>query len=45
MNTLQMSIHRDEGYIDKDNVLHNNIHVHFLVFNHNFEKYSFRNNS
>lgn len=37
MNTLQMSIHRDEGYIDKDNVLHNNIHVHFLVFNHNFE--------
>jgi hypothetical protein len=37
MNTLQMSIHRDEGYIDKDNVLHHNIHVHFLVHNHNFE--------
>ena len=37
MNTLQMSIHRDEGYIDKDNVLHHNIHAHFLVHNYNFE--------
>ena len=37
MNTLQMSIHRDEGYIDKDNVLHYNIHAHFLVHNYNFE--------
>ncbi len=37
MNTLQMSIHRDEGYIDKDNILHHNIHAHFLVHNYNFE--------
>lgn len=37
MNTLQMSIHRDEGYIDKDNVLHHNIHAHFIVHNYNFE--------
>ena len=37
MNTLQMSIHRDEGYIDKDNVLHHNFHGHFLVHNYNFE--------
>jgi hypothetical protein len=37
MNTLQMSIHRDEGYLDKDNVLHHNIHAHFLVHNYNFE--------
>ena len=38
MNTLQMSIHRDEGYIDKDNILHHNIHAHFLVHNYNFEQ-------
>ena len=38
MNTLQMSIHRDEGYIDKDNVLHHNIHAHFLVHNYQFEQ-------
>lgn len=37
MNTLQMSIHRDEGYIDKDNILHHNIHAHFIVHNYNFE--------
>ena len=37
MNTLQMSIHKDEGYIDKDNVLHYNIHAHFLVHNYQFE--------
>ena len=37
MNTLQMSIHRDEGYYDKDNILHHNIHAHFLVHNYNFE--------
>jgi hypothetical protein len=37
MYTLQMSIHRDEGYIDKDNILHHNIHAHFLVHNYNFE--------
>ena len=37
MNTLQMSIHKDEGYIDKDNVLHHNFHGHFLVHNYNFE--------
>jgi hypothetical protein len=37
MNTLQMSIHRDEGYIDKDNILHHNIHAHFMVHNYNFE--------
>ena len=37
MNTLQMSIHKDEGYLDKDNVLHHNIHAHFLVHNYNFE--------
>jgi hypothetical protein len=37
MNTLQMSIHRDEGYIDKDNILHHNIHAHFIVYNYNFE--------
>ena len=37
MNTLHMSIHRDEGYIDKDNVLHHNFHAHFLVHNYNFE--------
>ena len=28
---------RDEGYIDKDNILHHNIHAHFLVHNYNFE--------
>ncbi|MFX4282773.1 hypothetical protein ACOL3J_10895 [Aliarcobacter butzleri] len=38
MNTLQMSIHRDEGYIDKDNILHHNIHAHFLVHNYQFEQ-------
>lgn len=38
MNTLQMSIHRDEGYIDKDNILHHNIHAHFIVHNYNFEQ-------
>ena len=37
MNTLQISIHKDEGYIDKDNILHHNIHAHFLVHNYNFE--------
>ena len=37
MNTLQMSIHRDEGYFDKDNILHHNIHAHFIVHNYNFE--------
>ena len=37
MNTLQMSIHKDEGYIDKDNILHHNIHAHFIVHNYNFE--------
>ena len=37
MNTLQMSIHKDEGYVDKDNVLHHNIHAHFIVHNYNFE--------
>lgn len=37
MNTLQISIHKDEGYYDKDNVLHHNIHAHFLVHNHHFE--------
>jgi hypothetical protein len=37
MNTLQMSIHKDEGYIDKDNVLHHNFHGHFLVHNYNLE--------
>ncbi len=37
MNTLQISIHKDEGYIDKDNILHHNIHAHFLVHNHHFE--------
>lgn len=37
MNTLQMSIHRDEGYYDKDNILHHNIHAHFIVHNYNFE--------
>ena len=38
MNTLQISIHRDEGYYDKDNILHHNIHAHFLVHNYNFEQ-------
>ena len=38
MNTLQMSIHRDEGYYDKDNNLHHNIHAHFIVHNYNFEQ-------
>ncbi len=38
MNTLQMSIHRDEGYFDKDNILHHNIHAHFLVHNYQFEQ-------
>ena len=38
MNTLQMSIHKDEGYLDKDNVLHHNIHAHFIVHNYNFEQ-------
>lgn len=38
MNTLQISIHKDEGYIDKDNILHHNIHAHFLVHNYNFEQ-------
>jgi hypothetical protein len=37
MNTLQISIHKDEGYYDKDNILHHNIHAHFLVHNHQFE--------
>ncbi|QKF77631.1 hypothetical protein [Arcobacter defluvii] len=38
MNTLQISIHKDEGYIDKDNILHHNIHAHFIVHNYNFEQ-------
>ncbi len=38
MNTLQISIHCDEGYYDKDNILHHNIHAHFLVHNYNFEQ-------
>lgn len=37
MNTLQISIHKDEGYYDKDNILHHNIHAHFLVHNYQFE--------
>lgn len=38
MDTLQMSIHMDEGYLDKDNILHHNIHTHFLVHNYNFQQ-------
>ncbi len=38
MNTLQITIHRDEGYYDKDNILHHNIHAHFLVHNYQFEQ-------
>lgn len=38
MNTLQISIHRDEGHYDKGNILHHNIHAHFLVHNYQFEQ-------
>jgi hypothetical protein len=52
LKSLNLSFHFDEGYIDKDNIVHHNIHAHLIGFNHsfftkksilsNFEKKDFR---
>lgn len=52
LKSLNLSFHFDEGYIDKDNKVHHNIHAHIIGFNYsfvtkksilsNFEKKDFR---
>lgn len=36
-NVLNLSIHMDEGYCDKDNKIHFNFHCHIVAHNYNFE--------
>lgn len=36
LNTLQISVHKDEGALDKENNVRHNIHAHIIAYNYNF---------
>ncbi|MGD9625471.1 MAG: hypothetical protein AB7U51_12550 [Arcobacter sp.] len=36
LNPLQISVHKDEGALDKENNVKHNIHAHIIAYNYNF---------